>query len=127
MDRKTVEKLIKENLHTVFAWSISKLYDKNDAEDLAQDIICDVLKSAHRLENDEAFFGFMWKIAENTLCARLLRRELSLLSSQYREATVRYYIYGKSCSEISDELNISIEMVKYYLFKTRKILEEVYF
>lgn len=158
MDTKTASKLIEENLHTIFAWSLSKLYNKDDAEDLAQDIICAVLKSVHRLENDEAFFGFMWRIAENTLKMRLrkkqyetveyneefcgaywttpedefikseeiglLRRELSLLSNQYREVTVRYYIYGKSCSEISSELGISNEMVKYYLFKTRKILKE---
>ncbi len=150
--------MIEENLHTIFAWSMSKLYDKSEAEDLAQDIIYAVLKSVHRLENDAAFWGFLWRVAENTLMAKmrkkrmneveleehycgtyfltpedefikseeiqLLRRELSLLSNQYREVTVRYYIYGKSCSEISAELDISTEMVKYYLFKTRKILKE---
>lgn len=158
MDKATASKLIEENLHTIFAWSLSKLYDKDDAEDLAQDIICAILKSVHRLENDDAFWGFVWRIAENTLGAklrkkrpdtvewdesfcgtywatpedeviksdeiRLLRRELSLLSNQYREVTVRYYIYGKSCTEIAAELNISEGMVKYYLFKTRKILKE---
>lgn len=55
---------------------------------------------------------------------RLLRRELSLLSEQYRKATVMYYIEGKSCSQISQKLNISTEMVKYYLFRARKILRE---
>ncbi len=158
MDRIVASKLIEENLHTIFAWSMAKLYDKSEAEDLAQDIICAVLKAVPRLENDAAFFGFLWRVAENTLMARLrkkrineveleehfcgtyfltpedefikseeiqlLRRELSLLSNQYREVTVRYYIYGKSCSEISTELDISTEMVKYYLFKTRKILKE---
>jgi hypothetical protein len=29
-----------------------------------------------------------------------------------------------SCSEVSEKLGISLEMVKYYLFKTRKILKE---
>lgn len=158
MDIKTASKLIEENLHTIFAWSLSKLYDKNEAEDLAQDIIYAVLSSIQRLEKDEAFYGYLWRTAENILRARLrskrpdnvcfdesfcgvywntpeddfikseeislLRRELSLLSDMYREVTVKYYIYGKSCSEISSELNISTEMVKYYLFKTRKILKE---
>lgn len=158
MDIQTAYKLIEENLHTIFAWSFSKLYDKAEAEDMTQDIIYAALKSVHRLEKDEAFYGFIWRIAENTLRTRLrrkrsenvsaddsfcgvywttpedefikseeiqlLRRELSLLSNQYREVTVRYYIHGKSCAEISTELNISIEMVKYYLFKTRKILKE---
>ena len=158
MDREIAGNLIEENLHTIFAWSMSRLYDKSEAEDLTNDIVFAVLKSIGRLENDEAFFGFMWRIAENVFRARLrkkhpeaiefdsnncgvywetpedkvieseqlmlLRRELSLLSKQYREATVKYYIYGKTCSEISIELDISIEMVKYYLFKTRKILKE---
>ena len=115
-------------------------------------------RQAHRLENEAAFFGFMWRIAENTLNKHirinshqtiefddsfvgtywvtpedeymkgeeinLLHRELSLLSKQYRETTVAYYIYGRSCSEISADLGISVDMVKYYLFKTRKILKE---
>ena len=158
MDQSTASKLIEENLHTIFAWSMSKLYDKSEAEDLTNDIICAVLKSLNNLKEDKAFYGFLWRIAENTLRMKLrkkkyetvefdetfagvywetpedsfiqseqiqiLRRELSLLSRQYREVTVLYYIHGKSCSEISSKLNISNEMVKYYLFKTRKILKE---
>ena len=54
----------------------------------------------------------------------LLRRELSLLSKQYRESTVLYYIEDLSCSEISNRLQISTEMVKYYLFRARKIIKE---
>ncbi len=54
----------------------------------------------------------------------LLRCELSLLSKTHREVCVSYYIYNKSCSEIADEQNISINMVKYHLFKTRKLLKE---
>lgn len=54
----------------------------------------------------------------------MLRRELSLLSKQYREVTVLYYFRGKNVSRIASELNISNEMVKYYLFKTRQIIKE---
>ena len=54
----------------------------------------------------------------------LLRRELSLLSKQYREATVLYYIENLSCSEAAEKLQISTEMVKYYLFRARKIIRE---
>lgn len=158
MEQKKAAKLLSDNLKNIFAFSMSKLYDKSEAEDLTSDIVCEVLKSVHRLRNEEAFYGFVWRIAENTFKARirrnrlqtvefddsfvgtywvtpeedylkreelhLLRRELSLLSKQYRETTVAYYIYGKNCSEISIGLGISVEMVKYYLFKTRKILKE---
>ena len=54
----------------------------------------------------------------------LLRRELMLLSEKYRKAVVLYYIENKSCSEISDCLGVSESMVKYLLFKSRKILKE---
>ena len=54
----------------------------------------------------------------------LLRRELSLLSKQYRDSTVLYYMEKLSCSEIAEKLQISTEMVKYYLFRARKILRE---
>ena len=54
----------------------------------------------------------------------LLRRELSLLTKQYRETTVLYYIENLSCSEIAKRLQISTEMVKYYLFRARKIIKE---
>ncbi len=54
----------------------------------------------------------------------LLRRELSLLSRQYRDTTVLYYIEKYSCSEIAEKLQLSTEMVKYYLFRARKIIRE---
>ncbi|MDL2287300.1 sigma-70 family RNA polymerase sigma factor [Eubacteriales bacterium OttesenSCG-928-G02] len=158
MEQQKCAQLISACLKNLYAFSLSKLYDKSEAEDLTNDIIYEVLKSSNRLRNDDAFYGFMWRIAENTfkkhikknkttfvsfdeafvgaylvtpedeLAAseeiNILRRELSLLSKQYREVTVAYYFNGKSCSEISKELSISMDMVKYYLFKTRKLLKE---
>ncbi len=53
-----------------------------------------------------------------------LRLEIALLSKEYRECTVAYYYEELSCIDIAHKLNISLEMVKYYLFKTRKILKE---
>jgi DNA-directed RNA polymerase specialized sigma subunit, sigma24 homolog len=116
------------------------------------------MASARRLERDDAFYAFMWKIASNTFRKYirkkqdnyipfdeqfvgvywktpedeyveseqlgLLRRELSMLAGQYRAVTVAYYIKGKSCSEIAVSQGISEDMVKYYLFKTRKMLKE---
>lgn len=53
-----------------------------------------------------------------------LRLELTLLSRKYRDATVLYYVEEKSCAEISQILNISESMVKYLLFKSRKLLKK---
>lgn len=54
----------------------------------------------------------------------LLRRELTLLSENYRTATVLYYMEDMSCTEIAELLGTSAEMVKYYLFRARKTLRE---
>lgn len=158
MNKETAAELLSKSLKDIFAFSVSRVYNKQDAEDLTSDIMIEVLSSVHRLEEDARFYGFLWKIAENTFKryirnksmgnvefneaffgaywdtpedrfldheeVLILRRELTLLSKQYREVTVSYYVQNKTVSEIAKELDISEEMVKYYLFKTRKILKE---
>ena len=74
MKREIAAQLLCENLQNIFAFSISNLFDKQDAEDLTNDIIVAVLSSVDRLESDEAFYGFMWKIAENTLKKRIRKK-----------------------------------------------------
>ena len=55
MELEKVATLLSDNLKNIFAFSLSRLYDKSEAEDLTNDIICEVLKCAHRLKNDDAF------------------------------------------------------------------------
>lgn len=164
MTDKRVSELLSENLMAIYGYAFSKLYDKDKVNDLASEIVCEIIVSARNLQNEEAFWGFAWKIAENTfrrfirknqLAAQtvelteenvgvydispeqkyieketeseeifLLRRELSLLKKTHREVCVAYYVDNKSCSQIAKEQNISVEMVKYHLFKTRKLLKE---
>ena len=137
---------------------MSRTSNQQDAEDLAQDILCEMVRSAQNIRDEQAFYAFMWSVARN-VCKQwyrkkkslreceltedlpaetgdpaalsddradlsLLRRELSLLSEKYRRATVLYYLENKSCSEIASRLQISESMVKYLLFKARKILKE---
>lgn len=146
-------------MKSIFGFALTRLGNVRDAEYLASDILYEIIQSAEHLRDEERFYGFMWRIAENTYMdylrkkaksasrsaeldeniadesdflsveilkedLNLLRRELSLLSKQYRDATVLYYIQGLSCSEIAEILQISTEMVKYYLFRARKIIRE---
>ncbi len=160
MDNMKLEQLVTENMKSIFGFALTRLGNINEAEELASDILYEIIRSAHNLKEETRFYGFMWKIAENTYKdylrkkskyrnktyeldldiaddsdsaldeiikkqeLNLLRRELSLLSKQYREATVLHYIEGMTCSEISSTLKISTEMVKYYLFRARKIIRE---
>ena len=164
MTDKRASELLSENLTAIYGYAFSKLYDKDKVDDLASEIVYEIIVSARNLQNEDAFWGFAWKIAENTfrrfirksqLAAQtvelteenvgvydlspeqeyiqketeseeiyLLRRELSLLQKTHREVCVAYYVDNKCCSQIAKEQNISVEMVKYHLFKTRKLLKE---
>ena len=164
MTDKRASELLSENLTAIYGYAFSKLYDKDKVDDLASEIVYEIIVSARNLQNEDAFWGFAWKIAEKTfkrfirkseLAAQtvvlteentgkydlspeqeyieketeseeiyLLRRELSLLKKTHREVCVAYYVDNKSCSQIAKEQNISVEMVKYHLFKTRKLLKE---
>ena len=99
MEQNQVAAFAEENMKTIYAYALSRVSNREDAEDLA-------------LEQDR-----------QEQLARL-RRELSLLSREYRECTLCYYFEGLSCQETAEKLGISLHMTKYYLFKTRKLLKE---
>lgn len=137
---------------TIFTWCARRTPDRVSAEDLAQDILCELIRSADSLRDERAFYGFMWGVARNVYrqwlrkrppdCVplpdevasdaaegeaeevALLRRELMLLSGRYRRAVVMYYLDDLSCAEIARRLEVSQSMVKYLLFKARHILRE---
>ena len=79
------------------------------------------------IENDADIADSRADVVDNLLLKEdinILRREMSFLARQYREAVVKYYIEEKSCSQISAELSVTVETVKNLLFKARKILKE---
>ncbi len=165
MEQNLIAAFAQENMKTIYAYALSRVSDREDAEDLAGDILLALLSCASRLRDESALYGFVWSVAGNTykkylrkksrqtlctlsqddleqiadsedftqeltlkeerqeLLARL-RRELSLLSREYRECTLCYYFQGLSCRETAQKLGISLSMTKYYLFKTRKLLKE---
>lgn len=53
-----------------------------------------------------------------------MRRELALLSAKQRQATVLYYMDNLSCAKVASQLSISVEMVKYLLFRARNFIRE---
>lgn len=158
MEKQELELRIAEASRSILSYCIARTSDRHDAEDLAQDILLELTRSARSIRDDRAFYGFMWAVAGNVykqwyrkkLRRReyeltedivsaddgpdaalegnpdifLLRRELALMSEKYRRAAILYYLENKSCSEISVLLSTSEGMVKYLLFKSRKILKD---
>ena len=153
MEKQEVNAKIIEAAKTIYSYCAARTPNQHEAEDLAQEIMMEICRSAHNIRNPEAFYGFMWAVAgnvykqwlrkrrmfaelreetaadaafeadENTEI-NLLRRELSLLAAKYRKAVILYYVENKSCAQIARSLYISESMVKYLLFKSRHILKE---
>ena len=66
MENKRASQLISDNLNNIYGYAFARLYDKDDVDDLTQQIVYEVLRSADRIRDEEAFWGFLWKVAENT-------------------------------------------------------------
>ncbi len=76
MTQENASKLIELNLAAIYGYAFSRLYDKTKAEDLSQEIVLEIIKSAENLKNDKAFWGFAWRIAENTFRKYIKRQEI---------------------------------------------------
>lgn len=105
MTGKRASELLSENLTRIYGYAFSKLYDKDQVDDLTSEIVYEVMRSVNNLQNDGAFWGFVWKIAENTF-RRFLRdgsrrlREVALTEdSAYGLSPEEEYISRETESE----------------------------
>ncbi len=156
MEKHELDLKIAEVSKSILSYCMTRTATQQEAEDLAQNILLELITVSGNIRDERAFYGFMWSVAGNVykqwykkkltirecelteniedssselidICEDnsdiyLLRRELALLSEKYRRATILYYFENKSCAEISELLSTSESMVKYLLFKSRKIL-----
>ncbi len=76
MNKETAGALVEKNLTAIYGYAYSKLYDKSRAEELASDIVLEILNSAENLKNEAAFWGYAWRIAENTFRTFIRREQL---------------------------------------------------
>ncbi len=76
MKQETASKLIEENLTAIYGYAYGKHFNKAMAEDLSSEIIVEILSSVGSLKNEKAFWGFAWKIAENTFRKFIRKQEL---------------------------------------------------
>ena len=98
-----------------FMWSVAgnvykRWLRKRHTETMLTDTMADAVDPFAAMEEGE------------DIC--LLRRELMLLTSQCRRATVLYYVQGMKTAEVAAVLGVSVSMVKYLLFKARNTIRE---
>ena len=115
---KSVQNIREDKAFYGFMWSVAKnVYKQWYRRKKLRQQECELTDDISNAENE------IGNLFDDNSDIYILRRELSLLSKKYRRATILYYLENKSCSEISKLLSISESMVKYLLFKSRKILK----
>ena len=77
MERQELDEKVKEASKVIFSYCRSRTSSQFDAEDLAQDIVVEIYRSAANIRDDRAFYGFMWSVAGNVYRQWCRRRQLS--------------------------------------------------
>lgn len=166
VNKNLIDYAIHKNLESILGFSMKRTDNRQDAEDLTQDIIIEIYRSYSKLkryEGVQALEGWMWAIARHTYCRwlnkrkknnvvyiegvlnehfceglddsignefvkeeqlNLLRREISILSKNYRDIIVLYYLNNKTCAEISEITKLPLSTVKWRLHQAKITIRE---
>lgn len=62
---ETLNERIAEASRTIFSYCMGKTSNRMEAEDLCQDILCELVRSSGNIRDSKAFYGFMWAVAGN--------------------------------------------------------------
>ena len=65
MDKYELDTKIADIAKSLLSYCMARTSNHFEAEDLAQDIILEIYKSADNIRNADAFYGFMWAVAGN--------------------------------------------------------------
>ncbi len=65
MEKAMLDGKIAEASKTIFNYCLGKTHDRDEAEDLSQEILLELLKSSQNIRDEKAFYGFMWAVAGN--------------------------------------------------------------
>ncbi|MBP3647389.1 MAG: RNA polymerase sigma factor [Clostridia bacterium] len=88
MEKQELDLKITEAARVIRSYCIARTSSQTDAEDLAQDIIVEIYRSAVNIRSAEAFYGFMWAVAGNVYkqwCKTRAKRQFCELSDEMFE------------------------------------------
>lgn len=158
-----IHNLVHDYAGKIFYFCLKKSSDNYVAEDLASDILLNIITALEKGIVPENFPAWVWQIARNRYSVwagknykqtaselvgdfgeleiedkatgledalihedqlLLLRREMSFISSDYRNIIVAYYIKNIKISDIALSLNLPEGTVMSKLYRARKTLKE---
>ena len=124
MTQETAARLVEENLTAIYGYAYGKLYNKTEAEDLSQEIVLEILRSAENLQSDAAFWGFAWRIAENTF-RKFIKRRALISQSVSLEAANLVEVLASSEADDNDDRDELIYRLRRELSLLGKIHREI--
>ncbi|MCL2404064.1 MAG: RNA polymerase sigma factor [Defluviitaleaceae bacterium] len=113
MDYKTI--INEELIEKVYLYSFRKLYNKTDAEDLAQDILVEALAQLRKGHEVHSFYSWFWALAHNRYCMFLSKRNKAPSTMDINNVEIAKALYSEDstkdsvlASEEIHELNYAI-------------------
>ena len=94
MDRETSDLRIANAAKVLFSYCRARTGSREEAEDLSQDILLELLRSRGNLRDDGAFYGFMWAVAGNVYknwCKKRARPASSVLDERLSNGSPPLY------------------------------------
>ena len=73
MTKEQMEQIVLENMQKIYLYCVRRLGNATEAEDVASDVMLELLRSYGKVKEDNAVYGYLWAVAEN-LCKNYWRR-----------------------------------------------------
>ena len=73
MTKEQMEQIVLENMQKIYLYCVRRLGNATEAEDVASDVMLEMLRSYDRVKEDDAVYGYLWAVAGN-LCKNYWRR-----------------------------------------------------
>ena len=130
LEKGNAEALITDAAKTIFSYCRARTGTKEEAEDLSQDILLELLKSHGNISEDKAFYGFMWAVAGNVYknwCRKRSKVAVTELDDRIPDKSAPLddaLIAGDDLQLLRRELNLLVEQhrkvtVMYYFSGSR--------
>ena len=94
MEQEKLEQLVADSMKSVFGFSLTRLGNVREAEELTSDILYKLLLAADRITDENRFYGYLWKTAPQktritAISAQNTSRRTGAKSSRRRRRRVR--------------------------------------
>ncbi len=86
-DKEKFRKLVEQYQQMVFRTCMGFLHNKDDADDLTQDVFIQAYQSLHRFKGDSAFSTWLYRIAVNASLNKIRKSPLKLILQRFDNST----------------------------------------